>query len=321
MVTQHFRQETCIECTAAAAYDWHCRPGAFARLQPPWEDVELPEGHPGVSEKSRVKVRAKMGPFVSEWLVEHRDVMPGRQFRDVMLKGPFAMWVHTHRFVPQGDHACLLSDEIEFRLPLGWLGRFVAGRYVKNKLRRMFRYRHAITKSDLERGKSQDSIRPLRILISGASGLIGSALVPYLQTRGHTVLRLVRRKIKNQEEIFWRPETGELECDSLGQIDAVVHLAGANVAAGRWTAARRRGILESRVQSTRTLVSALGKQTHRPSVFVAASAVGYYGDSTGEFTEKDPVGRDTWPESAGLGSRRVTRLWPWGYGWSNYVSG
>ena len=290
MVTQHFSQKTRIECPAAMAFEWHCRPGAFVRLQPPWEKVELPEGHPGVSENSQVKVRANVGPFVSQWLVEHRDVIPGIQFRDVMLQGPFALWVHTHRFVPLGENACMLADEIDFRLPLGWFGKFVAGWFVHNKLSRMFRYRHAITKSDLEKIASRGLIHPRCILVSGASGLIGSALESFLQTQGHTVLRLVRRKAENADEIFWRPETGELDGASLGRIDAVVHLSGANVAGGRWTAIRRAAILDSRVQSTRILVNALRKLEHRPSVFVCASAVGYYGDRIGELSELEPAG-------------------------------
>ncbi|MCF7689058.1 MAG: TIGR01777 family oxidoreductase [Cephaloticoccus sp.] len=291
MLTRKFRLETRIERSAAEVYAWHGRPGAFARLQPPWEKVELPDGHPGIFESSRVTVRTKIGPFYSQWVVEHRDVIPGIQFRDVMLEGPFAQWIHTHRFVTQGDCACLLIDEIEYALPLAPLGNLCGDWIVRRKLNRMFRYRHVITKHDLERENHGVQKGPRRILVSGASGMIGSALVPFLQTQGHQVLRLVRRQSTRPGEIFWRPETGELDDRALGKIDAVVHLAGSNVAAGRWTANRRRTILDSRVQSTRTLVAALERLVAPPAVFVCASAVGYYGNrDTAKLTEKETVG-------------------------------
>jgi uncharacterized protein (TIGR01777 family) len=119
---------------------------------------------------------------------------------------------------------------------------------------------------------------PQRILISGASGLIGRALIPLLKAEGHTVLRLVRRPAAGPDEICWNPERGELDAAALGEIQAVIHLAGENVAGGRWTTRRKTAILQSRVASTRLLVSAMVSREVRPQVFVSASATGYYGD-------------------------------------------
>lgn len=116
------------------------------------------------------------------------------------------------------------------------------------------------------------------IVISGASGLIGRALVPHLQAQGHVVRRLVRREVRSADEILWQPESGKLQANELKGVTAVIHLAGANVAGGRWTRKRRALIRDSRVLSTRTLVRAIGELDQKPQVFISASAAGWYGD-------------------------------------------
>jgi len=117
-----------------------------------------------------------------------------------------------------------------------------------------------------------------RIAVSGSSGLVGTRLCAILRERGHTVLRLVRRPPSSADEIFWDPEAGRVDVAGLQGCDAVVHLAGENIAAGRWTADRKRRILESRVQGTRVLAEALASLRHPPSALLSASAIGYYGD-------------------------------------------
>src|SRR5512145_116836 len=119
---------------------------------------------------------------------------------------------------------------------------------------------------------------PLRFVVSGASGLVGSALATALATRGHRVERLVRRAVTpGAPEIAWDPARGTVDRDALEGADVVVHLAGESVAA-RWTAARKRAIRESRVASTGLLASTLADLRRPPQVLVSASAVGYYGD-------------------------------------------
>ena len=123
----------------------------------------------------------------------------------------------------------------------------------------------------------------MRIAISGASGLVGQALVPFLTTAGHRVDRLVRRPAQGPDEITWDPAAGTVDLAALEGVDAVIHLAGENVGDGRWTEARKRAILESREQGTATLARALAKLSRRPSVFISASASGLYGsDATGD---------------------------------------
>jgi uncharacterized protein (TIGR01777 family) len=117
------------------------------------------------------------------------------------------------------------------------------------------------------------------VLVSGAGGMIGSALLPFLQSLGHRVLRLVRRTPPPQlGEIFWDPTARELDPAPLEGIDAVVHLAGENIAGGRWYSKRKRLIRDSRVEGTRLLSETLARLDRPPKVMVCASAIGFYGD-------------------------------------------
>jgi uncharacterized protein (TIGR01777 family) len=133
----------------------------------------------------------------------------------------------------------------------------------------------------------------MRVIISGSSGLIGTALAADLAGAGDDVVRLVRRPPKAAGEIWWEPQAaqGGIDPAALDGADAVVHLAGAPIAAGRWTAARKRAIRDSRVAGTRALVSALTSVGHPPSVLLSGSAIGYYGDTGGrEVDESAPAG-------------------------------
>lgn len=119
----------------------------------------------------------------------------------------------------------------------------------------------------------------MKIAVTGASGLIGSALVPHLRARGDDVLRLVRRTAVAPDEVQWDPVAGSVDLDALAGVDAVVHLAGAGVGDRRWTDDYKRTILDSRVNGTRTIVDAMTRLDPRPRALVAGSAIGWYGDT------------------------------------------
>jgi uncharacterized protein len=134
-----------------------------------------------------------------------------------------------------------------------------------------------------------DHSRALHVAVSGASGLIGSALVRRLTREGHRVAPLVRRAPKNGE-IGWDPEAGRLDVRDLQGIDAIVHLAGENIGV-RWTPARKARILDSRVKGTRLLSETAARMANPPKVMVSASAVGVYGDRGDEIlTEESAPG-------------------------------
>ncbi|MDT7603819.1 MAG: uncharacterized protein QOF61_1816 [Acidobacteriota bacterium] len=141
----------------------------------------------------------------------------------------------------------------------------------------------------------------MKVIVTGASGLVGSWLVPSLLGRGHEVTQLVRRKSKGEtagvREVEWQPERGEIDAASLEGHDAAVHLAGENIAGGRWTDEKKRRIRDSRVQGTRLLVETLAKLNARPRALVSASAIGYYGDRGDEvLTEASAAGEGFLPE-------------------------
>lgn len=133
--------------------------------------------------------------------------------------------------------------------------------------------------------------RSKRILIAGASGLIGTALAAGLRRDGHSVLKLVRRPARDNNEVEWNPATGDLDPRAIEGVHGVVNLAGENLAAGRWTTARRARIRASRIDATRTLVTAIARLDRKPAVLVNASAVGFYGDrGDAELTEDCAAG-------------------------------
>ena len=134
----------------------------------------------------------------------------------------------------------------------------------------------------------------MRILVSGSHGLVGKALTRSLTDDGHEVVRLVRReRTLGKPEVEWHPELGRIETAQLEGIEAVVHLAGENIASGRWTNQKKRAIRESRVQGTALLSDALARLLTSPSVFLSASAIGYYGDRGDEsLNEKSAPGKD-----------------------------
>ncbi len=121
----------------------------------------------------------------------------------------------------------------------------------------------------------------MRILLTGSSGFVGKALSTFLQKNGHEVFRLVRDKTARSDShsFFWDPKKEEIDPSALQNIGAVINLAGENIFTGRWTKQRKQEILQSRIQATKTLVSAAKKTKTPPSIWIQASAVGFYGDA------------------------------------------
>jgi uncharacterized protein (TIGR01777 family) len=134
----------------------------------------------------------------------------------------------------------------------------------------------------------------MKILVSGSHGLVGKALVRSLVEDGHEVVRLVRGEHAfGAAEVEWRPDQGFIDAQHLEGIHGVVHLAGESIASGRWSAEKKKAIRESRVKGTALLSDALARLSRPPSVFLSASAIGYYGNRGDELlTEKSAAGND-----------------------------
>ena len=130
-----------------------------------------------------------------------------------------------------------------------------------------------------------------RIAITGASGLIGTALSGHLRNEGHSVLRFVRREAKSSDEIRWDPKSGEVDLAKLAGVNAVIHLAGAGVGDKRWSSKYRAEILNSRLLGTTAIAQAVA--AIKPEVFISASAIGWYGETGNRaVTEADKPGHD-----------------------------
>ena len=139
-----------IPASAEAVFDWHEAPGAFEQLTPSWERVRVLRHEGGIRDGARVSLLVGPAPFSVRWDLEHRDYQHGRSFTDLQRRGPFRYWRHVHRMIPQGPDACVLEDTIEYELPLGAIGRLVGGPLVRRKLKRLFAYRHDVTRQAFE---------------------------------------------------------------------------------------------------------------------------------------------------------------------------
>lgn len=267
-------------------FSWHTRPGAFARLQPPWMPVDLESESTSLRDGQTVlKLPASL-----QWIASHDGAgfIDGSQFIDELTSNGLRSlpvsglitWRHTHEFERIGDHKTLVRDRVETNLPAA-------------AIKRMFAYRHEQLAADMT-AQLQDNTgttEQLTVAITGSSGLVGSALGAFLTTAGHRVVKLVRQPTQHPDERYWDPNDPDPQL--LHGIDALVHLAGSPIA-GRFTSAHKTKIWDSRIPATTKLAQLLARTEHGPKIFISASAIGYYGaDHADEpLTENSPAGDD-----------------------------
>jgi hypothetical protein len=134
-----------IEAPAVEVYAWHALPDALERLTPASEHMEVIEKTGGIERGARVVLRFGRWPFRMRWVAEHQDCEVGRYFSDLQVSGPFAYWKHTHTFEPDGPATSFLEDQVEYALPFGFMGRWLAGKFVRHKIEKLFEYRHRTT--------------------------------------------------------------------------------------------------------------------------------------------------------------------------------
>jgi uncharacterized protein (TIGR01777 family) len=262
--------ESVVDHPLAEVFAWHSRPGAMPRLVPPWQPMTV------VAEAaSLADGRAVLGlPGGLRWVAQHDPSAfdpPHRFVDELSSQGPsswparvIGWWRHTHEFSDAAG-GTRVHDRVDTSVPAA-------------ALRSTFVYRHRQLAQDLAAHRAA-AVAPMVVAVTGASGLVGSALSAFLSTGGHRVIRLVRHPARNELERQWNPERPGP--DLLSGVDAVVHLAGASIA-GRFTDRHKTAIRDSRIEPTRRLADAAGLADDGPATFVSASAIGYYGFDRGD---------------------------------------
>lgn len=296
-------------------FAWHQRPGALTRLSPEWAQQVVAESHPplaaGAEARMRISVPGSAGALRVPFVSRHEQGPVPRSFVDRMVTGPLASWVHTHTFSDPssstgserdvGD-STIVHDRIEYEvLPTAlrrnerFTGAFTH-KAMDATLARTFAARTDRLRADLDFQTELDVLgrgRRLKILIGGASGLVGTQVAAMLSTAGHDVRTLVRGEPSRDDHIPWDPAGGRLEPGDVAWADVVIHLGGKSIAT-RFTASNQREILASRLESTRLIVNTCAAlaQEDRPEAFICASAVGAYGTDRGDtvLTETDAFG-------------------------------
>jgi uncharacterized protein (TIGR01777 family) len=253
---------TRVQAPVEEVFEWHRRPGAIHRLMPPWMPGEVRVEADDLADGTAV---LSLAPGV-DWVARHDPdaYHPPHLFTDRLASLRPLSWTHRHEFAASGD-ATLVTDRIETNVP---------GRTVD----RMLGYRHAQLVADLAaHHRTYAAGKTLTIAVTGSHGTVGRALVPFLTTGGHRVIRLVRHTGAGEDERRWDPSAPAP--DLLDGVDAVVHLAGASIA-GRFTSAHKAAIRDSRIEPTRRLAEAAARSGVR--TFVCASAIGIYGADRGD---------------------------------------
>lgn len=289
----------------ATVFAWHTRPGAFARLSPPGmatavsphthgieagSEVELIISHPLVAGLlPDVPHRHGKGPLGLRWKVRHVELVPGERFVDEQVSGPFKRWYHEHEFADGPGGSTIITDRVTWDLPVTIPGG-IDQALVEMQLDGLFAFRERQLRDDLDL-HTRLAASPRRIVVAGASGLIGSQLVAALTSGGHSVVRLVRRPATRPDEVRWDPGHHRPDPCTLAGADAVVNLAGHSIG-GRFSRRNKAQILASRLDATTTLAEA-ARAVGLPTL-VQASAIGYYGARRpGELlTERSEPGED-----------------------------
>jgi uncharacterized protein (TIGR01777 family) len=264
--------ETVVDHPLTEVFDWHSRRGAMRRLVPPWQPMKVVAEADSLADGCAVLAL----PGGLRWVAQHdpTEYDPPYRFVDVLSsRGPRSWpprlvghWTHTHEFgeAPSGTR---VYDRIDAPVPAA-------------ALRPMFAYRHRQLADDLaaHRDAREAGLTPLTVAITGATGLVGTALSAFLTTGGHRVIRLVRHAAQSQDERQWDPDRPAAHL--LSGVDAVVHLAGASIA-GRFTAGHKEAVRDSRIGPTRRLAE-LAAASAFQGPFISASAIGIYGYDRGD---------------------------------------
>ncbi len=321
MASTSFSYESKIPADASEVFSYFVRDISILRLTPPWETLKIRNITKDMESGSNVGLRIGLGCFKTNWQVHRAEFSKNRTLVNRQTRGPFHIWKHTQSFRSLGDDTSSLRDLVQFSLPFGKLSNNRLGIHLARKrLERLFNYRHSITQNDMRHCTQLKDYPKTRVAITGGNGLIGSELAVFLMAQGHDVTILSRSgksRIWGVPAEQWDPRSRAADWKKLEGIDGWIHLAGENLASGRWTSKKRKSLRSSRVEGTRFLVEGFKKMSTPPKVFIGASGVGYYGDGAeAEITETGSKGSgfladlcEDWEEASmemeAMGMRRV----------------
>ncbi len=272
-----------IDAARDDVFAWHSRAGALARLLPPWQPVDIVAEAGSLADGQAVLSAPGGLRLVSDH--QPADYDPPARFVDELAQPDVRSWPtklagswrHEHRFDALAGERTRLTDRVDTAVP-------------ERLLRQMFQFRHRQLAEDIaaHRWRAERGVGAGTVALTGASGLVGSALAAFLSTGGFRVIRLVRREARDTDERRWDPERPAP--DLLDGVDAVIHLAGASIA-GRFTDAHKSAVRASRIEPTRLLAERAAATDDGPAVFVCASAIGIYGHDRGDGTLDESASR------------------------------
>lgn len=293
--------------SAAELFAWYQQDGAFERLNPPWDPVDVISHDGTITSGSKAVISTPVLGLPIKWNIKHTDFTKNKLFTDELVNPPlsihpFKKWTHKHVFTKSAKEpkqVSNLTDEIKYKPSFGVPGHFFTNSFIEKNLDRVFSYRHAILRSDIVRikkiklalgFKNQFSKVDFKIAVTGASGFVGKALVAFLKCAGFQVITIGRGvKPNDKNHICWDYKTDTLH--QLNGVDVVINMAGEPIANSPWSMAKKREIYSSRVNGTIALVSALRKLKQPPELLISFSGINYYGNRVNRIiTENSSTG-------------------------------
>lgn len=262
-------------------FAWHERPGGLERLVPPWTKLGVCSLAAEAEKVPCLQLRLGLGPVRLNWELVRKERRADELLVYEQLEGPFESWRWERRFEPTPAGGTAVVDLVRWKSPPGLLGGAFSEAGVRETLRRALEFQAGSLPVDLDRVQRYGPGAGRSVAITGATGLVGTALGHLLGASGFRVRRISRSPYGGRGEredwVRWDPGAEQLPSAPLEGLHAFVHLAGESIAGARWTRAKKEAILASRVEGTSLVSRTLAELDRPPEVLISASAVGYYG--------------------------------------------